>query len=402
MSGGGKKSAPEIPSEKTHLAEPISYYRSRTGKYPSNSTVWWAFRRPIELGTKEPPKTYLEVFDPSLRHQVTTGNSPAPKGHYILKAFRQDRSAVSGVGGMSVDDAGAFRPSCVAFYAGRVFYSGVNTVGFNTKVYFSQILEKASDAQRCYQSLDPTAEDLRDLLASDGGVVNIPEMSEVYYLHAMGQSLYVFARNGVWSISGSGGIGFRANDFSVSKVSGIPSISSMSFVSVEGAPVWWNQTGVYTIAMDGNGQSAVRSLTEDTIKQFFDTIPTENKTYVKGAYDPLLKRAQWVYRSDPIVDIADRWKYDTILNLDTSTGAWYVFTPAPADRVELLGIFDVEGHKTSQEFKQAVVGADDVVVGDDTVTVLTSTQVPIQSAFKYIINVKSDTIDVPAPPADEE
>jgi hypothetical protein len=35
-------------------------------------------------------------------------------------------------------------PSAVAFYAGRVFYTGVNASGFADKIYFSQIIEDDS------------------------------------------------------------------------------------------------------------------------------------------------------------------------------------------------------------------------------------------------------------------
>src|SRR4051812_4532926 len=102
MSGGSKKSVPDVPTEKSTLQDPTIFYKSRTGKYPSNSELWWSYRRPLELGSQEPPKNYLEVFDPSLRFQISTGNSPAPKGHYVLNAFHLDRSLASGVSGLPV------------------------------------------------------------------------------------------------------------------------------------------------------------------------------------------------------------------------------------------------------------------------------------------------------------
>src|SRR5690606_24686859 len=127
-------------------------------------------------------KQYLEVFDPGMRHQMTFGNSLAPKGHFLLKAFHQDRSSVSSVSNLAIQSAGGNRPTAVAFYAGRVFYSGPFTSGYNTKIYFTQILERPEQVNRCYQELDPTSEDIRDLLASDGGVIVIPEVTQVIHM----------------------------------------------------------------------------------------------------------------------------------------------------------------------------------------------------------------------------
>src|SRR5690606_24777063 len=120
---------------------PITYYRQVVGKYPSNAQTWWSLKRPPEVGTDRPPKTYLEVFDPSLRHQISTGNSPVAKGHYILSAFFKDRSTASGIANIPVESAEGARPQAIAFHNGRVFYAGVYYPGWNTDIYFSPIIE---------------------------------------------------------------------------------------------------------------------------------------------------------------------------------------------------------------------------------------------------------------------
>ncbi len=398
MSGGSKKSVPDTPTERSTLQDPTVFYKSMTGNYPSNSQIWWSYRRPLELGTDKPPKQYLEVFDPSLRHQISTGNSPAPKGHYVLEAFRQDRSAASGVGGIPLVTAGGYRPSAVAFYAGRVFYAGVNVARYNTKVYFSQVLEKPEQVQNAHQLLDPTNQDLRDLLPTDGGIIVIPEVSEIYHMVPVGDSLFIFARNGVWQISGSEGLGFRANDYSVNKISGVPAISNMSFVIVEGMPLWWNKHGIYTIELAQNGAGSVKSLSDDTIMQFFDEIPAESKQYAKGAYDPLTNRVQWIYRDTEAEDFAALFKYNKILNLDTRTGAFYPYNLPVTSRVELKGIFDIEGYAIVESEQTVLDGTDVVLDGADTVVVGLQTRSPVQSKIKFVINVLPDTEDAPLPP----
>lgn len=398
MSSGSKKKGKEVPTEGTYLSNPIYAYKNLTGLYPSNSQVWWAYKRPLELGTQEPPKNYIEVFDPQLRHQISSGNTPAGKGHYILNAFRQDRSKASGVGGIPIQDSNFFRPTATAFMAGRVFYAGVNTAGYNTKIYFSQILERPDQIQFCYQSADPTAEDIRDLLPSDGGVIVAPDIAEIRILFVVGQALFVGASNGVWQISGSEGIGFKANDYTITKVSGTPVLSSMSFVFVEGVPFWWNRSGIWTLSQNQLGQSQISSLTDETIKGFFDEIPATCKEYAKGAYDPSLKRIQWLYRSTEPETDADKYVYDTILNLDMRTGAFYPFQPVNVPRVSLLGLFDVEGYQTEQIIEEVVVSGEPVVVEDEEVIYLWQKRSLAQSVLKYIIDIKDDTVGIPEPP----
>lgn len=390
--GGGGSPGDTIASEATSLANPITFYKDKTTFYPSNGQIWWSMKRPPELGTDAPPKIYLEVFDPSLRYQVGLGNSSAPKGHFVLDAFHQDRSAVSGVDGLDVHSAGGKRPSAVSFYAGRVWYAGVNADGFNTSVYFSQILERDDQIQYCYQEADPTSEEIRDLLPNDGGVVKIPEAALVHHMVAYGAWLFIFASNGVWMISGSDAGGFRATDFQVSKLSGVPTISNMSFVLVDGIPMWWNRTGIYSVILSEQGQPSIQSITDRTIKTFFRNIPDESKVYVKGAWDPITARVQWLYSSVAPQSIGDRYKYDSILTFDTRTGAFSPWSPRQYNRVDIRGIFDLVGAIQEQSIEDVTDTLDGgVTVGGEVVTVSVTTAKLVDSKIKYIVNVKSDS-----------
>lgn len=397
--GGGKKGGGvNIPSENTSLANPITYYKQRTGYYPNNTQVWWSMKRPPEVGTDRPPKTYLEVFDPGLRYQVSSGNSPAAKGHFVIDAFQQDRSSVSGVNGIPVKSAQGNRPSAVAFYAGRVFYSGVFTSGFNTKIYFTQIIERADQVGECYQSQDPTSEDLRDLLPSDGGVIVIPEIVQIHNMVTYGYDLYVFASNGVWRIGGSDGLGFRADDYSVSKISGVPTISPVSFVDVEGVPIWWNRSSINTLAPSEGGMQ-VQSVTDQTIKRIYDNIPEQSKFYAKGTYDALTKKVQFLYRSTPAEDESEIFNYDRILTLDTRTGAWSPWTASDHPRIIMKGLFTLEGSAVEQELKRVVAGDDDVIAGTDDVYSIHEFRAIKQSKVKYIINILDESVMPEPPPA---
>jgi hypothetical protein len=412
-----------ITSETTSLANPITHYFDKTGAYPANSQIWWAMKRPPELGTDAAPKTYLEVFDPGLRYQVAVGDSPAPKGHFVLDAFQQDRAAASSIVGLSVVSSGGYRPRCVAFYAGRVWYAGVQAQGFSSNVYFSPIIEKPEQVGNCFQQFDPTAEELRDLLPSDGGMVKITEVTVIHHMQPMGDNLLIFAENGVWAITGSEGTGFRANDFSVRKISGVPAISNMSFVDVEGVPVWWNRSSINTMVVNEQGSLHVQSLTDQTIQTFYDAIPIDSKFYAKGAYDPLTKTVQYVYRtSTPAVvddelpepsyilleddsgvilmedsgailleteafsDI-DQYVYDGILTFDTRTLAWAPWSVTLQFDVALLGIFSMTGKNSTISNNRVLADFDTVIANTDDVYVLQTELTEAQSKLKYVASV---------------
>lgn len=397
LGGGDKKSAPTVPSEATSLANPITFYKGLTGFYPNNTQVWWSMKRPPEVGTDRPPKTYLEVFDPGLRHQVSSGNSPAAKGHYVMNAFQMDRSSVSGVPNIPVKTAAGVRPSAIAFYSGRVWYSGVFTSGYNTRVYFSQIIERPEQVMECYQQLDPTSEELRDLLPSDGGVVIIPEVVQVHHMVAYGFDLFVFSSNGVWRIAGSDGAGFRADDYSVSKLSGTPTVSNLSFVDVEGVPLWWNRSSINTLAPSEQGGLTVTSLTDQTIKRLYAGIPEQSKFYAKGTYDALTRKVQYLYRSTATEEPSEIFNYDRVLTLDVRTGAWSPWAVDSSDRVVFKGIFTLEGSSVTQELQRVVVGTDEVIAGTDDVYSIFEFRQIVQSKVKYIVNVLDESAPLPPP-----
>lgn len=307
----------------------ITTWNSVAGNFPSNSDVWWYF------------KNTSNAFDPATTIvNVTLGAGPAPKGFYILEAWQQFRSTVSGVAGLA-DVTTTFRPKTGAWYQGRVWYSGVDASGFTENIYFSQIVEKPEQFGRCYQTNDPTSEDRFDLLPTDGGLIRIQGCGSIYKLFPLQNGMLVFAANGIWFITGSQGIGFAANDFTVVPVSDVRSISGTSIVSAQGYPIFWNEEGIWFVApaqqggqSQGGGQYErlsgliVNNLALGTILSFYNQIPLSSKKYVRGDYDPINYIIQWTYRSTEAINVTQRYQYDRVLNFNTSNRAFYPWTIA--------------------------------------------------------------------------
>lgn len=292
--------------------------------YPSNADVWWYF------------KDSTNVFNPTTQvANVTLASSNAPQGHYILNAFLQDRVAVSSIGSLNQIST-SIRPRTGTWFQGRVWYAGLDAVASATgdapfytwteNIYFSQIAQTPSDFGNCYQVNDPTSENLFDLLPSDGGVITIQGCGSIYRLFPIQNGMLVFAANGVWFITGSQGIGFAANDYTITKISSVRSISSHSFVNVNGLPFFWNEEGIYSVEPTQGGALAVNPLTVGTILTYYNNIPRDSIKYARGDYDPINYVIQWIFKSTEETSVFDRYTFDSILNFNTYNKAFFPYT----------------------------------------------------------------------------
>lgn len=314
---GWYPSVPIADNDGGGTAQVVTHWDNQRSDYPSNAEIWWLYRN---------TENKFEIAGSSgvvFVNALALGNRHAPKGHFILDAFFQDRSDVSGIPGLDVISASYFRPSVGQFHNSRVFFAGVNYKDWSSKIYFSPTIITKKNYGECYQVGDPTSEDNFDLLKTDGGVVVIPELGTVVAMHSLGNYLLVFASNGVWALAGSDALGFSATDYAVQKISSVPSLSASSFVDVEGSPVWWNSDGIYTVVADqATGQVNVNSITDQTIADYFDDIPSANFKYVRGAYNPFLKIVSWLYKSTSSSTLAENYQFDKALNLNRLTGAF--------------------------------------------------------------------------------
>lgn len=310
--------------------------------FPSNKDVWYI------------SKDTNEQFNTGWIDRIDTGNSPSPKGHYIMSAFDMDRDAVTAergiaaetITGLPSEDSGIQRPTSVAFFGGRVFYTGVNAPGYNSKIYFSQQIIDNRDYGKCYQVNDPTSSENSDLLPTDGGDIQISEVDSIIRLVSTDQYLLVFATNGVWAISGSSGIGFLATDYSVRRLSTTGTQSKDSFVVVEGLPFFWSQDGIYRVLIEQvSGYPQLQSITDTTIKTFFDEIPASAKPFVKGSYNERDKVVQWLYRKSDVTTDDDNYNYEHVLCLDILSTAFYPWTLQGSQTIN--GIISVAGRVTN-------------------------------------------------------
>ena len=335
--------------------------------WPSNCDAWWTFKD--EFGDYN-PFSMIPVVG-------SIANSPAPMGHFILDTMYQDRGFAVDTdsqftyilsGSLDGDPVSSYPngPAVCAFFAGRVWFAGIAANNFNNQIFYSQILSSIDLVNNFYQANDPTATDLgvADLVDSDGGVLVEPAMGQIYKMQVVGYSLMIFCSNGTWAISGSSGTGFKATDFSVTKISNIALVSPNSFIDADGIPMWWNVDGIYTVSTGGstaNGASSnnIVSMTDTTIQTFFNNIPSASLPFVKGSYNRSLKTVYWLFTSGGPSDLTTAFQYDSCLCYNTLTKVFYSWTlplnvtDGTRTGICISGIVTTEGIGTS-------VGLEDV------------------------------------------
>lgn len=301
-------------------------------KYPSNAEQWWQYRS-TNITAAAPDGTFSPK---NTTDYVVLNNNQAPQGSIILSAFNQTRSVASGIPGLT-DVPTMVRPKSGAWFQGRAWYTGVDAnfqasgdMPFYTwteNIYFSQINLTNNKFGYCYQEDDPSSPDLFDILPTDGGVITIQGAGSIFKLFPVQNGMLVHAANGIWFITGGKSIGFSADDYTITKISGVRCNSSTSFIDVLGYPMFWNEEGIYVVEpqQQGNGLQ-VNNLVIGTIATYYSEIPIQSKLFARGTYDPLNYIVQWMFRSTVETNETTRYQYDKVLVYNTANKAFYIYT----------------------------------------------------------------------------
>ena len=287
----------------------LATYEAARGGLPPLTHPWYS------------GKNSSDNFSVAEWEKVYSGTSLSSSGHYIIDLFENSRTLEDGTvftedweGKTLKSPQGRF--SAVASYAGRAWYTGVDS-----RVYYSKILETTDYLGELYSHNDPTAEYNSDPLATDGGYLRLPEASGIKKLHVFGSSLLVFADNGVWRISGVDGNLFKADDFSIYKITDFGLAFRGSFVGGQNAiPFWWSYNGIHTIQVTDQGGMTEVNLSRDTIQTFWEDIGSEERAFVTSIYDAVDNKILWMY---PNVGEEVEYKLNNILLLDADLGAFY-------------------------------------------------------------------------------
>lgn len=365
------------------LQKHIDTFYSRKKEYPNNVEIWHAALN-VNL-----------IFSPVLFDSLNLGNTPAPRGHFIIDAYDRSGSRIAQLGKNLPEDKDLGKVSTVASYASRVFYAGVisNRVGgdklsprYNGIIFFSPVVDNNNKLGQCYQEADPTAEDISDLVDTDGGFVIIPEASRIYRLVPASNELVVFADNGIWAIRGASK-GFVATEYEVVKLSNEGVEGPRTIVRAENKIYYWSRGGIYVLEEEAiSGEMRPQNISETTIQTYYSEIKNVAKLYARGNYDPISKKVSWLYNDTAgYTGTSFKYSYNKELYFDTVLGAFYPYeyysdgTDAPI----ISGYLTTPNFLLSEMDSTVLVGNNTVLVDSDTVIVTNTETIEGSSTTRY-------------------
>jgi len=317
------------------VEDPVERTKLSLGVYPSNADILFTALTMLTNGRK--------AYYPHALKNIASGNTPAANGHYIIDLFdrsqgRKDTYDEDLAAGWTARnnyksaipaDMSTGGIKSIAAYAGRIFYAcSAGETGGDSKsphvgtfVLFSKLADSVQDLGKCYQEADPTAEDISDLIDTDGGYLQLPDAVNIKALIPFKSELLVFADNGVWAIAG-GDRGFTATEYQSKFLTNNGALSVDSIVVTPDAVIYWSRNGIFAL---GIGQTGIefQSLTEYTIQRLYNSIPYNCKNNVVGIYDDAAYRCRWLYQQ--IYNDQAPQKFTHELILDLSMPAWSRF-----------------------------------------------------------------------------
>jgi len=248
-------------------------------------------------------------------------------------------------------------PSACEYYAGRVFYGGIQDTEWADTVFFSQIASKPEQYALCHAKQDPTNQDFNALLPDDGGYMVIPGLGGVKDMVTVRNSLLILSENGVWEVSGGNREGFTALNYIVKKLTDAEVTSSWGSVKVDNDLCFVSTRGIFFIAPNQyTGLLEAQNISAQTIQTLWNAVPTANQNVAKVEYDDAVRRIYVAYG-----DTGDRInQYANALIFDLKAGGWFKYTftvSATEGIVDIYTITDSDSSDSNKKMKWTVMGS---------------------------------------------
>lgn len=190
---------------------------------------------------------------------------------------------------------GLDRITDVAYMSGKYFYLTGDTVLFSQTV-----TEDNKGYNNCYQSADPTSEEISDIVPTDGGYVKFQTMGDGLALKTFNRGVLVFGRDVVYGLISPLDGRFTSTEYDTVELSRAGLIGSKSVVSIANSVYYWSPLGIFRIGVNqatGNTLTA-ESISQETIQSYYNNIPKFSKENCKAAFDYANNRIYWFYPTD--------------------------------------------------------------------------------------------------------
>ncbi len=306
----------------------------------SDADVMWRARVAAGESTES-----IGAYSPYELLKQNYGRTPAPKGKFVIDAFNRSATRQEQFNAVQLDttlilpvEQSEGYVTNVASYAGRFFYSVKETATtggderspkLSTMIFFSQVVNRDENVTACYAEADPTSEFIYDPIDTDGGFLIIPSAGEIIDMKPLGNSLFIFASNGVWEVHG-GEQAFSATNQNLTKTTNIGAISSSSIVIAETSIIYWTDAGIYSITPE---QASLRgipaNLSIKTIQGLYDSIHVDSRKDCIGVFDEQERKIRWIWKTRFFGVSGYGYNRELVFDIDLAAfyENWFASTP---------------------------------------------------------------------------
>ena len=185
-------------------------------------------------------------------------------------------------------------------FGGRLFYLCGNTV------LFSQTLSTNNkNFDKCYQEADPTSEEVSDILATDGGMIQLLSLGRGKALKRFYRGVLVFGDEEVTGILSNSIDLFTAESYDVVKITSAGLTSKYSVVETDSNVFYWSNHGIYMVGIDENNNISSVCISLNTIQNWYNNLPQFARDNCVGYYDYANNRIYWFYPTTAVADKLD-------------------------------------------------------------------------------------------------
>ncbi len=392
---------PRLKSNTETKDDPITHFFAQESTYPANSDN---LLKALLADSADTDNRTIERFFAENLIDSPVGSSYSPRGHFIIDAMNRGTSRLTQevmlvARNSELDfslttipaDVTPGGASVIEEYAGRIWYSGFSgeiTDGdtksprMSSFVMFSRLVKDKTDITQCYQEADPTSEIDSTRIATDGGFVRINGAYGINRLVNVANSLFVFAANGVWRISGEDRSGFTATAHQIDRISQEGCASGKSVAIVEYSLYYWANAGIYRIGANEFGEWVSASITQPLIQNFYADIPVEQKKNVAGHFDSYEQKIKWVYGDRLNVEVDSKeLVFDTLLQAFSPND----ISPTSGTDHRIIGVFEGQPYRTTEKTLDVTENAVQVTAGGVDVTVTSDIRADSTKELLYLV-----------------
>lgn len=328
-------------NESGSKCSPVALFNATYSKYPSlDESVYTALQlnpgyydADAKTWKKAWERLYPELWDDS--RNAEDNSIPAAPGAAIIEVCNRGESrfkwykeniktydANPSLTSLPTDRTEG-GPTCCCDYAGRMFYAGfsnTNVGGDNNSpflgsyVFFSQLVKKHDDLNKCYQEGDPSSRTESDILDTDGGFFRVSGAEGIVKMVQTQKGMLIFAQNGVWLLMGGADYGFSANNHKVSKLTSFGVNQKYSICGTGDQWMYFSDGGIMVLAPDQFGDMQVKNISYNTIHTLFKNYQFPQYGVV-GAFDPVTSQYHWMVECNS--EYSTELIYNSAMNIFT-------------------------------------------------------------------------------------